>query len=640
MNLLRTYAAALLVILTMGLSACRRDELSTPLPTPSEEANGGNKISFNVDIEGLPAEDLRMILQEEMDGNKHAGLKFVWNPGDTEVLWIAFKTESHTPGVVSGALSVRQSTLTILGREGNRYKARVDVNAPAGLDPEQDEVMVAGAIGVKEIDGFTGRAVVPGPSYFYDKGMSYVPPMYFTPTRLHSKVEGGVRSYYADNLTFRFYGAMIGATIDNTQGNMLYSPHEITMQTDALTTEGEMSLFDLETNSDGLSVPKWTTKQTVDSLKRVYLEQGGVAVGEKRTYYFWAVPSKFDDRREMTMEFRTDAYDSVLEETEAEITTKWKVKQLAAGKVHRLLLELPAPKGELIITEVFIGGGEGATAWEFYNPTNAIVDLRDYSLQRYDLRSDGSYPTDADFITPLAFKAGFDAVHIDKANKLGTESYKLLPHKSVVYLSTGVMLFPSKQRLEAREGLAYVIGFASDLKASFMLPNNPKKTWPRAFYSKKSTRYLLVKDKDGTLEPVDAFFWYEDDSPAHYPTATLMRKPGRDLPRTRMQLKSNSDWIMRRRKEGLDWGYRFGYYYDRDRLAGFAHGAHWIDDLSTGAHVSANNDLNGYLKERPLFAPDFRTGDMEFDDLLTQSKTRQYTPPMWWTKERAKRADQ
>ena len=343
MNLLRTYATALLVILTMGVSACRRDELSTPLPTPSEEANGGNKISFNVDIEGLPAEDLRMILQEEMDGNKHAGLKFVWHPGDTEVLWLAFKTESRTPGTVGGALYVRQSTLTILGWEGTRYKARVDVNAPAGLDPEQDEVFVAGAIGVKEIDGFTGRAVVPGPSYFYDKGKSYVPPMYFAPTRLHSKVEGGVRGYYADNLTFRFYGAMVGATIDNTQGNMLYSPHEITMQTDALTTEGEMSLFDLETNSDGLSVPKWTTKQTVDSLKRVYFEQGDVAVGEKRTYYFWAVPSKFDGRREMTMEFRTDAYDSVLEETEAEITTKWKVKQLAAGKVHRLSLELPAP---------------------------------------------------------------------------------------------------------------------------------------------------------------------------------------------------------------------------------------------------------------------------------------------------------
>ena len=633
MNLLRTYATALLVILTMGVSACRRDELSTTLPTPSEEANGGNKISFNVDIEGLPAEDLRMILQEKMDGNKHAGLKFVWNPGDTEVLWLAFKTESHTPGAVSGGLYVRQSTLTILGREGTRYKARVDVNAPAGLDPEQDEVFVAGAIGVKEIDGFTGRAVVPGPSYFYDKGKSYVPPMYFAPTRLHSKVEGGVRGYYADNLTFRFYGAMVGATIDNTQGNMLYSPHELTMETDALTTEGEMSLFDLETNSDGLSVPKWTTKQTVDSLKRVYFEQGDVAVGEKRTYYFWAVPSKFDGRREMTMEFRTDAYDSVLEETEAEITTKSKVKQLVAGKVHRLLLELPAPKGELIITEVFFGGGLSATAWEFYNPTDAPVDLRKYSLQRYDRTSTGDYPSTPNATTKLYQPTAFRETHVDNSGRLGVNPYILPAHKSIVYVASGVMLFISKDKLAARPGLAYMYGFASHIAVI------GDKEWPKAFYSNKSTRYLLVKNENGNTVPVDAFFWYEDDYPAHYPTATLMRKPGRDLPRRYMQLKSNSDWIMRERKEGLDWGYRFGYYYDRERLGGFAHGAHWLDDLSTGAHVSENNDLNGYLKQRPLFAPDFRTGDLSFDDLKKQSKTRQYTPPMWWTKERAQAAD-
>ena len=633
MNLLRTYATALLVILTMGVSACRRDELSTPLPTPSEEANGGNKISFNVDIEGLPAEDLRMILQEEMDGNKHAGLKFVWHPGDTEVLWLAFKTESRTPGTVGGALYVRQSTLTILGREGTRYKARVDVNAPAGLDPEQDEVFVAGAIGVKEIDGFTGRAVVPGPSYFYDKGKSYVPPMYFAPTRLHSKVEGGVRGYYADNLTFRFYGAMVGATIDNTQGNMLYSPHELTMQTDALTTEGEMSLFDLETNSDGLSVPKWTTKQTVDSLKRVYFEQGNVAVGKKRTYYFWAVPSKFEGRREMTMEFRTDAYDSVLEETEAEITTKWRVKQLAAGKVHRLSLDLPAPQGELIITEVFLGGGLSATAWEFYNPTDASVDLRKYSLQRYDRTSTGDYPSTPNATTKLYQPTAFRETHVDNSGRLGVNPYMLPAHKSIVYVASGVMLFINKDKLAARPGLAYMYGFASHIAVI------GDKEWPKAFYSNKSTRYLLVKDKDGTLEPVDAFFWYEDDYPAHYPTATLMRKPGRDLPRRYMQLKSNSDWIMRERKEGLDWGYRFGYYYDRERLGGFAHGAHWLDDVSTGPNVSPDINDNGFLNQRPLFAPDFRTGDLSFDDLKKQSKTRKYTPPMWWTKERAQAAD-
>ena len=635
MNLLRTYAAALLVILTMGVSACRRDELPTPLPTPSEEANGGNKISFNVDIEGLPAEDLRMILQEEMDGNKHAGLKFVWNPGDTEVLWIAFKTESHTPGVVSGALSVRQSTLTILGREGTRYKARVDVDAPAGLDPEHDEVFVAGAIGVKKIDATTGGAIVPGPSYFYDKGMSYVPPMYFTPTRLHSKVEGGVRGYYADNLTFRFYGAMVGATIDNTQGNMLYSPHEITMRTDALTTEGEMSLFDLESDGNGRSVPKWTTTQTIDTLKRVYFEQGNVAVGEKRTYYFWAVPSKFSGRRDMTMEFRTDAYDSVLEETEAEITTKWKVKQLAAGKGHRLSLDLPAPQGELIITEVFLGGGLSATAWEFYNPTDAPVDLRKYSLQRYDRTSTGAYPSTPNATTKLYQPTAFKETHVDNSGRLGVNPYILPAHKSIVYVASGVMLFISKDKLAARPGLAYMYGFASHIA----LANREKKEWPKAFYSNKSTRYLLVKDKDGTLEPVDAFFWYEDDYPAHYPTATLMRKPGRDLPRRYMQLKSNSDWIMRERKEGLDWGFRFGYYYDRERLGGFAHGAHWLDDVSTGSNVPPNINDNGFLNQRPLFAPDFRTGDLSFDDLKKQSKTRLYTPPMWWTKERAQAAD-
>jgi hypothetical protein len=619
----------------MGVSACRRDELPTPLPTPSEEANGGNKISFNVDIEGLPAEDLRMILQEEMDGNKHAGLKFVWNPGDTEVLWIAFKTESHTPGVVSGALSVRQSTLTILGREGTRYKARVDVDAPAGLDPEHDEVFVAGAIGVKKIDATTGGAIVPGPSYFYDKGMSYVPPMYFTPTRLHSKVEGGVRGYYADNLTFRFYGAMVGATIDNTQGNMLYSPHEITMRTDALTTEGEMSLFDLESDGNGRSVPKWTTTQTIDTLKRVYFEQGNVAVGEKRTYYFWAVPSKFSGRRDMTMEFRTDAYDSVLEETEAEITTKWKVKQLAAGKVHRLSLDLPAPQGELIITEVFLGGGLSATAWEFYNPTDAPVDLRKYSLQRYDRTSTGAYPSTPNATTKLYQPTAFKETHVDNSGRLGVNPYILPAHKSIVYVASGVMLFISKDKLAARPGLAYMYGFASHIA----LANREKKEWPKAFYSNKSTRYLLVKDKDGTLEPVDAFFWYEDDYPAHYPTATLMRKPGRDLPRRYMQLKSNSDWIMRERKEGLDWGFRFGYYYDRERLGGFAHGAHWLDDVSTGSNVPPNINDNGFLNQRPLFAPDFRTGDLSFDDLKKQSKTRLYTPPMWWTKERAQAAD-
>ena len=197
------------------------------------------------------------------------------------------------------------------------------------------------------------------------------------------------------------------------------------------------------------------------------------------------------------------------------------------------------------------------------------------------------------------------------------------------------MHFLTIPRLKARPGLAYMIGFGNESG-----PYSERAKWPKAFHSKKSTRYLLVKNENGSRVPVDAFFWYADNAPAYYPTVTIMRKPGRDLPRPRMQLKSNSDWIMRRRKEGLDWGYRFGYYYDRDRLAGFTHGAHWLDDHTAGPNAPTENEKNGFLKERPLFAPDFRDGDLTFEELLQQSKTRPYTPPRWWTKERAQKADQ
>ena len=632
MNLLRICGATLLIAMAVGMSACKSEEAPAPTPTPttSEETAGEKKISFTANIEGLPDDDLRLMVQDTMVGNKHAGLKFTWKPGETEVLWIAFKKE----GDPQGKLEVRKSSLTILEKEGKHYKARVDVNAPASLDAEKHQLIIAGAIGVSGINA-AGAASVPGPRYFYDNGQSYSLPMYFAPTKLRVKVTPGSRDreYYADDLTFHFYGAMVGATIDNTQGNMLYSPHEVTFKTGALTTIGDINLFDKEEGSD---LPKWTTKQTAGSLQHVYFEQGDVAVGKKRTYYFWAMPSKFDGRREMTMEFRTDAYDGTLGEAADEISTKWRVKQLAMGKVHRFQTTISAPKGDLIITEVFIGGDEEDTAWEFYNPTDKTIDLSNYSLERYDLNSDRrTYPSSPTATTPLVVDVGFSKVHINNAAKLKTTAYKLPPHKTVVYLSYSVMSFLTIDRLKARPGLAYMIGFGGRFG-----PYDGRVTWPKAFRSKKSTRYLLVKNENGSRVPVDAFFWYEDNAPAYYPTVTIMRKPGRDLPRPRMQLKSNSDWIMRRRKEGLDWGYRFGYYYDRDRLAGFTHGAHWLDDHTAGPNAPTENEKNGFLKERPLFAPDFRDGDLTFEELLQQSKTRPYTPPRWWTKERAQKADQ
>ena len=658
MNLLRIYGATLLIALTVGMSACKNDETPATTSTTSEETSNGQKITFDVDIEGLPSDDLRTIIQENIVNGKHAGLKLVWNPGDKETLYLAFK-RADAPG---SALTVLKSSLTIIKKEGKRYKASVDVNAPVWLNPAKEKVIIAGAIGVSGIDA-TGGALVPGPRSFYDSGDPYTPPMYFAPTQLHVRTNPGTREreYYADDLTFHFFGSMIGATIDNMQGNMTYSPHEVTLKTGAFTTEGAIQLFDYETDRNNNSVPKWKTAQDAGTTQRVYFEQGDVERGKKHTYYFWAVPAQFSGRREMLMEFRTDAYDPTLGATADEITMKWNVKQLAAGKVHRLPIEIPAPMGDLIITEVFIGGGTygAATAWEFYNPTDFPINLKDYYIQRFDYHGGySSSPTFESCLMPdpsLLFydEAGIES-SIDKSSQYNVVRGILPPHKSAVFYTASVVNKNMMPQMRSRDGLVYLFNIASEM---FKNGDDRKRLYAEAFYAPRfdvkgqhyRSRHRIVrkysnkdsKTKGGncTVETVDAFFWYTNGIRAQYPTATFFRKPGRNLPRKEMQINHNSDWVMRHRYEALDWGYRFSYYFDRDRVKTPALGIHWMEDTSTGSTIPALSTKNGYIYERPIFAPDYSKDDMNFIELKKQAKLYKYVPPMWWTKEHALAAD-
>ena len=276
MNLLRIYGASLLVALMLGVSACKNDETPAAKSTEKGAAVTGQTISFDVDLDELPSDDFRMILEENKVNGRNAGLKFVWNTGDTEKLYLAFKQDG------SNSIIVAKGLLKIEEKVGTRYKAKIEVATPAGINPDAGNILVAGAIGVSGIDA-QGRATIPGPRNFYDAGEAYTLPMYFAPTPLRSKVVKGQKEHHADEPTFHFFGAMVGATIDNTQGNMPYYPHEITMTTGALTTQGAMKLFDTE--SDGTkSVPKWETQQNATTVQRVYFEQGEVAVGQKHTY--------------------------------------------------------------------------------------------------------------------------------------------------------------------------------------------------------------------------------------------------------------------------------------------------------------------------------------------------------------------
>ena len=91
MNLLRTYGTALLVALTFGVSACKHDEAPVATTLDGKEAVREQKISLDVEIEDVDSDEFRMILEEKMVGNKHAGLKFVWKTGETAKAYLAFK---------------------------------------------------------------------------------------------------------------------------------------------------------------------------------------------------------------------------------------------------------------------------------------------------------------------------------------------------------------------------------------------------------------------------------------------------------------------------------------------------------------------------------------------------------------------
>ena len=632
MNLLRTYGTALLVAITFGVSACKHDEAPVATTLDGKEAVREQKISLDVEIEDVDSDEFRMILQEKMEGNKHAGLKFAWKNGETAKAYLAFKQ--------GGTITTKEGRLEVIKQVGNRHQAHIEFTMPSGINPDAGNVLVAGAIGVSGID-VQGRAKIPGPRNFYDAGESYYLPMYFAPTRLHSKMVNGQKHYYGDNTTFYFYGAMVGSTINNTQGNMPYYPHEITMTTGALTTEGAMKLFDTESD-----VPKWETQQNATTVQRVYFEQGEVAVGKKHTYYFWAVPSKFSGRRPMTAEFRTDAYDTTLGATASEITTKWSVKQLANEKVYRLKGDIPAPKGSLIISEVFIGGGEGATAWEFYNPTEVNIDLREYYIQRFDYSKDDGYqffPTWESRLLPLTSQIYNQSNSLEKHTWSGLERGILPPHKSAVFYTAAVTNKGEMPQFRNREGLVYLFNIASDI-----LGNSAQKTYAKAFFAPltidhgqryRSRHRIIYKAPNGNQTPVDAFFYYSGDRKAQYPSATFFRKPGRDLPRSEMHIRDNSDWVMRQRYEAVDWGYRFSYYYDRERLSTEALGIHWMEDHSTGSTIPESSVVNGYILERPIFAPNYERDDMNFAELKGQAQLYRYVPPIWWTRVRAQQAD-
>ena len=603
-----TYSiGALFLASALSLGSCKSQADDDLTRRTEQSINQGTPVVFTFDMESLPEQDARALtIESQTAGGKNAGIKLKWVDGDTETIYLLFKQGTKTEVVTTTMTIGRYNEST------KRYEGKFEVTPPSTIDLAAGDVTVAGAMGVSELKD-TGEATIASSNFFGEADRFMTLPMYFT----ERPVTSNGTKYVAD-MTLHFFGSVIGVTVSNVDGNMTYSPHEVTFKTEAFTTKGTMNILNAsEANSaKGTSevLPTWTTEQTIATEQRVGFDHGDIKIGEKKTLFFWVHPSTYTDTKILKLQMRTDGYDENLGSTDPEITKSFNVKKLSQRRVHRIAEVLQAPKGDLIISEVYMGAIPGNVIWEFYNPTETEIDLSKYEVWRYDYNTTTKkYPAAPTYTAKLT-----DFSKLIKFFKGDDTMTKLPSHKNVLYWP-GTTIAPTRDQ-EARPGILYIANHrvaGGDWEA-LKIPHYIIK-------SRLSPRYALVKD--GQI--VDNFFYGDDNVGYKIPKGNFMRKPGRNLPRTTMKIDiRNSDWVMRTSTSQCDLGYRYSYYYDRNRLDGTYYGNHWLEDTQ--------NNGAGELG-KTIYNVDYSV-DAERS---TPGRATQlpYTPPTWWTKARATAAD-
>ena len=603
-----TYSlGALFLASALSLGSCKSQADDDLTRRTEQSINQGTPVVFTFDMESLPEQDARALTIESQTSNgQNAGLKQVWAKGDTETIHLIFKQGSK--------IEVVTTTMTVgdYNAASKRYEGKFEAT-PSTINLAAGNVTVAGVMGVSSIDKTTGVATISSSKFFGEADSFTTLPMYFT----ERPVKSNGTKYVAD-MTLHYFGSVVGVTVSNVGGNMTYSPHEVTFKTAAFTTAGQINVLAAsEANSaTGTAevLPTWTTTQTATTEQRVNFDHGDVKVGAKKTLFFWVHPSTYTGTKTLKLDMRTDNFDKDLGATDPEVTKNFNVKPLSQRRVHRIAQELQAPKGDLIISEVYMGLAEYNTIWEIYNPTEATIDLTPYTMQRFDLKG-SSYPS-----TPT-YESKLTDSHLWLKTLHGAATTQLGPHKTILYWSAGTGFF---NEVTQRPGVVYVANFAI---AGLIGLNKQKNDYGQAFRVPQYSRHALVKN--GKI--VDNFFYGDGNTKYKIPAGNFMRKPGRNLPRTQMKIDiKNSDWVVRDRTAREDLGYRYSYYYDRSRLLSTDYyGNRWLEDTQ--------NKGTGDLKGNPIKNVDYTVdATRSTSDASTKGK---YTPPTWWTKARATAAD-
>ena len=601
-----TYSiGALFLASALSLGSCKSQAYDDLTRRTEQSINQGTPVVFTFDMESLPEQDARALTIESQTSNgQNAGLKQVWAEGDTETIHLIFK-QGTKKEVVTTKIKIGAYNASSKRYEGKFEATPTTINLAAG------NVTVAGVMGVSELKT-TGEATISSSKFFGEADSFTTLPMYFT----ERPVTSNGSSYVAD-MSLHFFGSVVGVTVSNVGGNMTYSPHEVTFKTGAFTTEGTMNILAAsEANSaTGAAevLPTWTSTQTATTEQRVNFDHGDIKIGEKKTLFFWVHPSTYTGTKTLKLDVRTDNFDDNLGATDPEVTKNFNVKPLSQRRVHRIAQELQAPKGDLIISEVYMGKIAANTIWEIYNPTEETIDLTQYTMQRFDLKG-SSYPS-----TPT-YESKLTDSHLWKDTLHGAATTKLGPHKTILYWP-GTTGFPSA--VKKRPGVVYV--------ANYLIANTiftkAKYEYGAAFQVPQYSRHALAKN--GKI--VDNFFYGDGNTKYKIPSGNFMRKPGRNLPRTQMKIDiKNSDWVVRDGTADEDLGYRYSYYYDRSRLLNTDYyGNRWLEDTQDKG--------TGDLKGNPIKNVDYTVdATRSTSDASTKGK---YTPPTWWTKARAEAAD-
>lgn len=625
-----TYSiGALFLASALSLGSCKSQADDDLTRRTEQSINQGTPVVFTFDMESLPEQDARALTIESQTANgKNAGIKQKWVEGDKETIHLLFK-QGTKKAVVTATM-----TIGSYNESTKRYEGKFEVTAPSTINLAAGGVTVAGAMGVTELKD-TGEATIASSNFFGEADRFMTLPMYFTERPVNPN-----GSSYVTDMTLHFFGSVVGVTVSNVGGNMTYSPHEVTFKTEAFTTKGKMNILaaseaNSATGTDEV-FPTWTTDQTAATEQRVNFDHGDIKIGEKKTLFFWVHPSTYTGTKTLGLEVRTDNFDKNLGATEAEVTKNFNVKPLSQRRVHRIAEALQAPKGDLIISEVYMGNSNINTMWEFYNPTEVAIDLTQYSMRTYHYDSRRGYPdvNSPSYESKLIDESGWYKTLLDNRANRGMSGWKLPPHKSIIFFPTGT-IYPGNDTFEARPGLTYIVNYTS---TGLGWTGGSKYGMP--FRVRQYARHALVKD--GKI--VDNFFYGDGTTKYTIPKGNFMRKPGRNLPRTTMQVDiKNSDWVVRKNTSKDDMGYRFSYYYDRTRLGTDFYGAHWLEDLTNNlSHHS--NDGGIFKSDNPMYNVDYsknasRAADEDGGSELNTNGLDPYTPPTWWTKARAIAAD-